>query len=400
MVLPDRLEGAVYGSLLAAGDMGDDAGTSLLDELEVRLAPGSGPRIPGAPSAVPALAPALVLRDAATPTVIEAAAHTGGFPATDPSTVASAVLYALVVRHLLAGERNRRSVLARARREIHEAGPDGLRRSVATGLPGPFAAAWAAFGHGRRPTDGMPTHAGDAVERAGAETAAILGGLVGAFWGSSAIPPARRRTVPSPTRARRLVDTLIETDHRAGRTWQTSTSSPLAVHAVNLAGLDRVAGTIGITPLPGRRYVAYHTGAHWRDPDTDARRLRELGTDLLLLLVEDRELVRCRVTDIASALRDYAIDLVRHPIRDPLLPRDGKRFQAVIAEVLADACRGRRVVVACRGGFDRAGMTAACLLREAGLDAATSIERVQRARPGALTLPDQQAYVRAWPPSR
>jgi protein-tyrosine phosphatase len=45
-------------------------------------------------------------------------------------------------------------------------------------------------------------------------------------------------------------------------------------------------------------------------------------------------------------------------------------------------------------------MTAACLLREAGLDASTAIERVQRARPGALALPDQQAYVRGWPPGR
>ena len=32
------------------------------------------------------------------------------------------------------------------------------------------------------------------------------------------------------------------------------------------------------------------------------------------------------------------------------------------------------------------------------LDAGAAIERVQRARLGALTLPDQQAFVRAWPP--
>ena len=45
-------------------------------------------------------------------------------------------------------------------------------------------------------------------------------------------------------------------------------------------------------------------------------------------------------------------------------------------------------------------MAAACLLCEAGLGADDAIDRVQRARPRALTLPDQQAYVREWPPER
>ena len=56
------------------------------------------------------------------------------------------------------------------------------------------------------------------------------------------------------------------------------------------------------------------------------------------------------------------------------------------------------LAIACRGGLDRSGMAAACLLREAGIGADAAIERVQQARRGSLTLPDQQAYVRAWPP--
>jgi hypothetical protein len=56
----------------------------------------------------------------------------------------------------------------------------------------------------------------------------------------------------------------------------------------------------------------------------------------------------------------------------------------------------RRDAVACRGGIDRTGMTAACLLREAGLGFGPAIARVQAARRDSITIPAQQAVVRDW----
>jgi protein-tyrosine phosphatase len=198
------------------------------------------------------------------------------------------------------------------------------------------------------------------------------------------------------------VDRLVETDAPGwdGRPWRTSTSSPLRVDALDLSGLGLDGGSAGITFLPGRRYVGYHTGAHWRDLDADAERLRELGVGTLLLLVEDAELVRCRVTGIGEAMAAHGVELTRFPIRDPLLPRDAAAFRQTVGGLLDRIRSGASVAIACRGGLDRAGMTSACLLREAGLDAGTAIERVQRARRGALTLPDQQSFVLAWPPRR
>ena len=65
---------------------------------------------------------------------------------------------------------------------------------------------------------------------------------------------------------------------------------------------------------------------------------------------------------------------------------------------LAERVRaGATVAIACRAGLDRAGMTAACLLREAGLDADGAIDRVHAARAHTLTMPDQLRYVRGWP---
>jgi hypothetical protein len=201
------------------------------------------------------------------------------------------------------------------------------------------------------------------------------------------------------------VDRLVETTRpaRDGEPWLTSTASPLPLFRIDVTGLDGVddeaPGAVGITFLPGKRYVGYHTGAHWRDLETDAARLRHLRVDALLLLVEDHELERCRVTGIADAFHAHGVELVRFPIRDPLLPADGAAYRACLASLLGRVRRGDSIAIACRGGFDRAGMTAACLLREGGLPAEEAIARVHRARPGSLTLPDQQAYAAAWPPA-
>ena len=122
--------------------------------------------------------------------------------------------------------------------------------------------------------------------------------------------------------------------------------------------------------------------------------------DVLLLLVEDRELRRCRVTGIGEVLAAHGVELVRFPIRDPLLPATAWRSGRPSRRLLERVRDGESLAIACRGGLDRSGLAAACLLREAGLDADEAIDRVQRARGGTLTLPEMQAYVRRWPPVR
>jgi len=400
--LPDRLEGAVLGGLAAGvGDTrggggadggGAGGGTRMLDVLSALLDGHPDIHAEGAPPVARTadLVPfPLVLRALDDAALVEAAVASGG-----PDPV-SAGLFLLILRGLLAGERNRGSVLASTTRSLRAA----TSRDVAEPMPDGFRSGWDAFARasGYR----------DAVDRARAsgpdhgDAAQIAGALAGLYWGSGAIPVAWRRALPDATRARVLCDRLVETDAPGwdGRPWRTSTSNPLRVDPLDLGGLpDLARGSAGITFLPGRRYVGYHTGAHWRDLDTDAARLRELGVGALLVLVEDRELERCRVTGIAEALAAHGVELERFPIRDPLLPRDRAAFRRTVTGLIERVRSGASVAIACRGGLDRAGMTAGCLLREAGLGGSDAIERVQRARRGALTLPDQQAYVRAWPP--
>ncbi len=311
--LPDRLEGAVLGCVAADGD---PAGVEhFLGGLE-RLLDGVA-AAPAATRAADYLPVALVLRDRDDASLARAAA---AFAGGGPSPHVAGPLLALVARRLLAGERSRRAALAGATRAL-SAVPGWTDEGTAERDAG-FQAGWEAFvasGGYREAVEGARTAGSH-----GAEAPALAGALAGLYWGSDGIPPSLRRAIPGGARARALVDRLIETDRPGwdGEPWRTSSSSPLRVDALDLGGLG-LAGQAGITSLPGRRYVGYHTGAHWRDLDTDATRLRDLGIGTLLLLVEDTELRRCRATGMAEAMA--ADRRGAPPVPDPRPARAARR---------------------------------------------------------------------------
>ena len=332
-------------------------------------------------------------------------------------------LYVLCVRRLLRGEDDPAAVLAAARRTLRaELGANGLPGSKEAAEPDAAVAELDAFeawsgrsGQGRvadsfwSAWDGFAAapdyvSAVTAAVRYGTDTdttAAIAGGLAGVRFGIEAVPSAWQRGLRDRGVAQSLVDRLVETDRSEwdGTPWRTSHTKALRVDFMNLAG-TRVAdggGRAGMTFLPGKRYMGYYSGPHWRDLDSDAASLREQGVDVLLLLVEDKELVRCRATHVGDVLPEHGIELIRHPVRDPETPYDDAAYRRTISGLVERARGGATVAVACRGGLDRAGMTAACFLRESGLDADTAIARVHAARDHTLTMPEQLRYVKAWP---
>jgi ADP-ribosylglycohydrolase len=252
-----------------------------------------------------------------------------------------------------------------------------------------FWSAWDAFA-------GAPDFA-SAVERAiryGNDTdttAAIAGGLAGIRWGWDGIPPAWRRGMRGHATSQPIIDRLVATARA-----RTSTGSPLRVDRIDLAGIEGLAsGSLGITFLPGKKREG-HTGVHWRDLELDVARLQDLGVDTLFLLVEDEELACCRVPELLDMVPAAGIELVRFPIRDPRVPTDDAAFRAAVENLVGRLRAGRSVAIACRGGIDRSGMAAACVLISAGLGTADAIGRVHVGRHGSLTYPEQLAYVRGW----
>lgn len=332
-------------------------------------------------------------------------------------------LYVLIVRRLLAGMEDRGRALAEsvagARAGLQRVGLPGSREAAApheavaaldaflawSGRAGSgrvvdsFWSAWDAFAAARDYPQAVT--AAVALGRDTDTTAAIAGGLAGAWFGVHAIPAAWRRGLRDRHIAQELADRLVETDTSQwdGKPWRTSRQRPLRVDLLDLRGTDLGShgGRVGMTFLPGKRYLGYYTGPHWRDLESDAARLAELRVDVLLLHVEDKELRRCRVSDLAEVLPAHGVELQRYPIADPRVPLDDGGYRALLRELSMRVRAGQTLAIACRGGLDRTGMTAACLLREAGLDGDTAIDRVHAARRHTLTMPDQLRYVRDWP---
>ena len=81
-----------------------------------------------------------------------------------------------------------------------------------------------------------------------------------------------------------MVDRLVETDDSewSGTAWRTSREHPLRVDWVELSGTDlgTKGGNVGMTFLPGKRYMGYYSGPHWRDLEADAERLRQQGVEV------------------------------------------------------------------------------------------------------------------------
>lgn len=174
---------------------------------------------------------------------------------------------------------------------------------------------------------------------------------------------------------------------------RTSQSHPLEIAEVQA---DPAFGRIGLTFCPGKHDQAAATGAWARDLDVDLDAIRDWGAQALVTLVEPAELVALKVENLGAAALARGLDWRHLPIADygvpsPLFERrwrnDGRDLRAILR-------RGGDVVVHCKGGLGRAGLIAARLLAELGVEPDQAIKMVRRARRGAIETPTQLALAR------
>ncbi len=225
-------------------------------------------------------------------------------------------------------------------------------------------------------------------------TAAIAGGLAGAWFGLDGIPPEWLGGMRGGSIVAPLLNRLLE---HAG--WRTSSLHPLRVDWVDRDAVPAAAGwrgRLGMTFLPGKRCPGA-SGDHWRDPEADAARLRALGVEVLVLLVEDRELREARVSDLVAVIAAQGIAMLRHPVPDGDVPADAAAYRATLGQVAGRLRAGTTVAVACRGGLGRTGTAVACLLVDAGLTPEAAIALTRRSRRGTIETAAQAAFVHAWP---
>ncbi len=174
---------------------------------------------------------------------------------------------------------------------------------------------------------------------------------------------------------------------------RTSQTHPLQIAEVRA---DPAHGRIGITFCPGKHDCLAATGAWKRDLATDLDLIRTWGARMVLTLVEAEELALLQVPHLGREVTARGMDWRHLPIADYSTPTADFERQWLthgrdIRELLRD---GADVLVHCKGGLGRAGMIAARLLVELGMDPEQAIREVRSARKGAIETPSQLALVR------
>ena len=179
---------------------------------------------------------------------------------------------------------------------------------------------------------------------------------------------------------------------------RTSHSHPLQIAEVRASPSH---GRIGITFCPGKHDRYAFTGAWARDLGIDLDAIATWGAKLVLTLVEPAELLELKVPQLGHEIRRRGIEWHHLPIADYSVPTKAFEDQwATQGREIREMLRnGDDVLVHCKGGLGRAGMMAARLLAELGMDPEAAIRAVRHVRKGAIETPSQLALVRRTVPT-
>lgn len=172
---------------------------------------------------------------------------------------------------------------------------------------------------------------------------------------------------------------------------RTSESHPLQVPMLD----SPAGGRVGLTFCPGKCQRHSVSGGWARDLSADLQRIRDLGTKILVSLVELQELEKLNVSKLGAKAQSFGMSWLHLPIPDMGVPsikweQEWLRARLSIHEALDE---GDTVVVHCKGGLGRAGTIAARLLVERGEAPHSAISRVRKCRPGAIETKEQEAHV-------
>jgi hypothetical protein len=119
------------------------------------------------------------------------------------------------------------------------------------------------------------------------------------------------------------------------------------------------------------------------------------GAAAVVTLVEQAELRELQIEDLEKEVRRRFIEWHHLPITDVAVPDAGfgRSWPADAARLQALIDAGANVLIHCRGGLGRAGMVAARLLVERGVDPEAAMKDVRAVRAGAIETPEEEQWV-------
>ena len=177
-------------------------------------------------------------------------------------------------------------------------------------------------------------------------------------------------------------------------------SGDISAYRLAVVGAGRVRGQIAMVGCPGRTagmLLPYNSA--WR-LQRDVTTLKYWGAQALVTLLEKPELSLMRLGDLPKVLASRHIAWCHIPLRDGRVPDDEfeARWQVSAARLRAVLWCGGRVALHCADGRSRTAMVTAKLLVELGCPAQDALNRVRGARPGAISRPEEEQFVRRQSP--
>ena len=174
---------------------------------------------------------------------------------------------------------------------------------------------------------------------------------------------------------------------------RTSLTHPLEIATVEIAP---GYGRIGLTLCPGKQQPGAATGAWARDLALDLDAIERWGAAAVLTLIDQREVEQLGVPTLRAEVKARYMDWRHLPLKDGGVPGGddvGPWWATSHYHLLPLLRDGFNVLVHCKGGLGRAGMMAADLMVQLGIDADRAMQLVRAVRPGAIENPAQELRV-------
>ena len=132
-------------------------------------------------------------------------------------------------------------------------------------------------------------------------------------------------------------------------------------------------------PWPGKIAIAARPrGGEWLEYEIAS--WRRAGLDIVLSLLTPEEESELEVREEAALAEAQGLKFFSFPIADRQTPYSEVGLAKTLEQLESELKDGRNALVHCRQGVGRAGLVAACLLLQAGLDPETAVRRVSAAR--------------------
>lgn len=143
-------------------------------------------------------------------------------------------------------------------------------------------------------------------------------------------------------------------------------------------------GRLAIMPRP--------RGGDWLEDEIQA--WRRSGVDVVVSLITREEQTELNLRDEEALCRANSIEFVSFPIVDRSVPSSAEAFSLQVIKLAEQLANGQNIAVHCRQGIGRAALVAICLLTVSGMEPATAIERVGKARGCAVPeTPEQRRWI-------